>query len=218
MARIHLDDRVMRLVRDAQEWRLLGRVLECPSDSWREDVARLGRDLGDEAFRTLAATAVSQASEGLYHSAFGPGGPAPPREASYLASVELGSLLSAIEGDYAAFAYHPDADEPADHIAVEAGFIAYLRLKEAFAVAVGDEEASAITARVAARFLADHIAPVAHPLADLLNQSGIEYLAQSARLIAVRSGPRPATRQLPVIQRADSPDDDRGSEFACDVD
>ena len=87
----------------------------------------------------------------------------------------------------------------------------------AFALAVGDEEASGVSARVAARFLGEHVAAVAHPLADLLDESGVDYLAQTARLIAARAGPRPSVRQLPVIQSADPPDDDSGSEFACDL-
>ena len=216
MSTTQLDDRVMTLLTEAEEWRLLGRLFECPSAEWQEDLIRLADDLHSGALRDLARTAVTEGSEGSYHSVFGPGGPAPPREASYHASVELGSLLSSLEGAYAAFAYHPAGSEPADHIAVETGFVAYLRLKEAFAVATGEVEAAGIAERVAARFISEHLAGVAHPLADLLAESGITYLASSAAMLAARVGPRPSARQLPVIQSS-AASDDGGGEFACDL-
>jgi TorA maturation chaperone TorD len=147
---------------------------------------------------------------------FGPGGPVPPREASYHASVELGSLMSEIEGDYAAFAYQPETDEPPDHIAIETGFIAYLRLKEAFACATGDEESAQIARRASERFTADHLSHLAHPLAGLLDHSGVAYLAEASSIIAARVGPKPPTRQLPVIQPGQAGADDEG-EFSCDL-
>jgi hypothetical protein len=210
-----LDDRVTKLLKEAAEWRLLGRLLERPSPEWLDDVERLRREMPEGA-STNAALAAREASEGEYHFVFGPGGPAPPREASYHASVELGGLLAAIEGDYAAFAYQPVVDEPADHVAVETGFIAYLRLKEAYALASGDHEAAGIAQRVASRFIAEHLAVIAHPLAGLLAESGIDYLARTAALVAARTGPKPRGRQLPVIQ-PNRTDDDGGGEFACDL-
>jgi hypothetical protein len=215
MATDTLDDRVTTLLRESAEWRLLGRLLERPSPEWLDDVERLRREMPDGPPKDAAASA-RHASEGAYHFVFGPGGPAPPREASYHASVELGSLLAAIEGDYAAFAYQPLVDEPADHVAVETGFIAYLRLKEAYALASGDPESAGMAARVASRFIAEHLAVIAHPLADLLSDSGIDYLASTSALIAARTGPKPGGRQLPVVQ-PNSADDDGGGEFACDL-
>jgi len=214
MTAIALDERVITLLQEAAEWRLLGRLLECPSAEWRADLDRLTGDVRAEPLHVAVRSARAQASEGLYHSVFGPGGPAPPREASYHASVELGTLLAAIAGDYAAFAYQPVTNEPVDHIAVETGFIAYLRFKEAYAWASGNDEAAGIAGRTAARFMTDHLAIVAHPLAELLANSGIGYLAQASATIAERSGPRPRGRELPVIQPHDLDDGGEG-EFTC---
>lgn len=212
---LHIDDRTTALLAEAAEWRILGRLLESPSPDWRDDITRLSHEAPAGPLRECARSAATSA-DSRYDSVFGPGGPAPPREASYHASVELGSLMSAIEGDYDAFAYRPHLDEPPDHVATETGFIAYLRFKEAFAHASGDEEAAGIAARVAARFIEEHLAVVAHPLADLLAQSGIDYLASASRLLAARVGPRPKPRQLPVIQR-DPALDEEGGEFSCEL-
>jgi hypothetical protein len=215
-ALIGLDDPVTALLNESAEWRLLGRLLECPSAEWRDDIRRLGGEVAAGPVRDAARLALEQASEGVYYSVFGPGGPAPPREVSYHASVELGSLMSAIEGDYAAFAYRPAIDEPTDHIAIETGFIAYLRLKEAYARASDNEEAAAVAARVSERFLREHLAVLAHPLAALLANSGIPYLAQAVSIVAARSGPKPRGRHLPVIQ-PDTTDAESGEELSCDL-
>lgn len=204
------------LLTDAVEWRLLGRLLECPSAEWRHDVAELSREITVDPLAEAARLADTQGSEGLYHSVFGPGGPAPPREASYLRTLELGTLLSSIEGDYAAFAYQPASQEPPDHIAIETGFIAYLRLKEAYALASGDGEAAGIARRAADRFLIEHLAVVAHPVSELLAESGIHYLAQASSIVAARTGPRPKPRELPVVQH-DADDDAGGEVFSCDL-
>lgn len=211
-----LDTRMATLLQEAAEWRLLGRLLECPSSAWKEDLDTLSRELDAEPLKAAALGARSEATEGLYHSVFGPGGPAPPREVSYHASVELGSLMSEIERDYAAFAYQPETHEPPDHIAVETGFVAYLRLKEAYAYATGDDEAAQITRRAAMRFAAEHLARMAEPLATLLSNSGVDYLAQTLALIASRVGPKPSTNQLPVVQ-PDAFGDGGEGEFTCDV-
>jgi len=214
MTAVALDPRVTTLLQEAAEWRLLSLLFACPSEEWRADIDRLAGDVHAEPLTAAAQHAREQASEGVYHSVFGPGGPAPPREASYHVSVELGTLLAAIAGDYAAFAYQPVTSEPVDHIAVETGFIAYLRFKEAYALASGNDEAAAIAGRTAARFMTDHIAVVAHPLAELLANSGVEYLAQASAAAAQRSGPKPRVRQLPVIQQ-NALDEGAEGEFAC---
>lgn len=209
------DALVLDLLRDAAEWRLLGRLFECPTPAWRAEVAAISREVPATPITRAATNARRQANEGLYHSAFGPGGPAPPREVSYHRSLELGSLMSAIEADYAAFGYAPAISEPPDHVAVEVGFVAYLRLKEAYALAMGDAEAAAITRRVAARFTTEHLAVVAAPLAALLEQSGVRYLSDASHLLVERVGPSPSRKELPVIQPDGFDEDDEGG-FACD--
>lgn len=218
MTRTHdADADILGLLHEAAEWRLLGRLFECPSPAWRIDVARLGREVQAAPLARAARRALRQATEGQYHSTFGPGGPAPPREVSYHASLELGSLMSAIAADYAAFDYQPDTAEAPDHVSVEAGFIAYLRLKEAYALANGEDETAAITRRTADRFAAERLSALATPLASHLAESGVPYLADASRLLADRVGPPRGPHLLPVVGQAAPDDLDDEGGFACDV-
>lgn len=213
-----MDARAHALLQQAVDWRLIGLLFECPVGAWRDDLVALGRDTDDPLLRSAVTHALEEASEGLYHSTFGPGGPAPPREVTYVKAVQLGYLLSELTAFYDAFAYQPVTRESLDHVSVEAGFIGYLLLKQAYAAARGDEEQAAVTADAAATFTREHLTALAEPLATTLDASGVAYLAEAARALATRVGPPPsaiaapaAGRLLPVIQPLEDED-----EIACE--
>ena len=213
-----MNGRAHALVKQAAEWRLIGLLFECPAGTWRDDIVALARDVDDPLLGSAVTHALEEASEGLYHSTFGPGGPAPPREVTYVQTVQLGYLLSELTAFYEAFAYRPVTRESPDHVSVEVGFVGYLRLKEAYAMTRGDDDQAAVTAEAAATFMREHLAALAEPLAATLDASGLAYLADAARALANRVGPPPSatvstpgTRLLPVIQPLEDED-----EIACE--
>jgi nitrate reductase assembly molybdenum cofactor insertion protein NarJ len=207
------DPAAVSALREAATWQLLARLFECPSSAWHDDLRALDRDLGDAGLHAVVDAALTEASEGLYHSVFGPGGPAPPREVSYHDGLELGSVMSAVTGYYGAFAYRPDTAEPPDHVAVEVGFMAWLRTKQAFALVAGDAERAELCADAAEGFRADHLALVAERLSRVLDSAPASYLAMAGHVLRTRVGAPPGPRRLPVIQ----PFDDDGSEFSCEA-
>lgn len=184
---------ILELVQQAAEWRLIGLLLECPSDDWQAHIAALAAEVADATLCEAAAACPQEASEGLYHTTFGPGGPAAPREVSYRDGLLFGKVLAELRGCYQAFAYLPSAMEAPDHVAIEAGFVSYLRLKEAYALARGAVEEAEITAQATRDFIAEHLAWFAEPLAHALQCSGIVYLAQAGAAVLARVGPRPQT-------------------------
>lgn len=195
---------VLDLARQSAEWRLIGLLFEQPSPAWREQVASLGAEVGGEKLKRAAEAALDEASEELYHSIFGPGGPASPREASYFDNIQLGYLIAELRAHYDAFAYDPSLGEAPDHVAVEAGFIAFLRLKEAYALAEGDKDHASVTHEAAQHFLSEHLARMAPTLAEKFIPSDVEYLILATEELAARSGamPRPPIG-LPVLQDSD---------------
>lgn len=197
--RTDADRAVVEPLRDAASWRLLGRLFECPDEAWRQDVERLRLEAEPGDLQRAAAAAVAVATEGLYHSIFGPGGPAPAREVSYHDTLELGSLMSELVNWYDAFGYRPATTEPPDHIAVEIGFASYLRLKEAFALARGRADEAAAARCAFSAFRAGHLAAMAGPLKAALAASGIDYLATAARVLHRRSGDPPRRPTLTVV-------------------
>jgi len=174
---------IENLFRDAARWRLLGLLFEPPEGTWREQVENIAREIGDPDYQAVAALAIEEASPGLYHGTLGPGGPASPRAVTYDRAIQPGQRLAELAALYQAFGYLPALCEAPDHVAIETGFVAYLRLKEAYAVARGDIEHAEITRDAARQFITVQLAPIIQPLAERLSEGAIPYLAQAATLL-----------------------------------
>lgn len=195
------------LLREASEWRLISLLFECPVGDWTTQVKNLADGITDDKLKTAAEFARIEASEGLYHSIFGPGGPAPAREISYRSWVQPGYLMSELSAFYAAFSYQPKTSEVLDHIAVETGFIAYMRLKEAFAVECSDFDHADITAKAAKIFIEEHLAKMTELLTKTLASSDIEYLALTGLSLLKRVGPdkdKKIRQILPMLNQTES--------------
>ena len=196
------------LLRQAAEWHLIGLLLQCPDDGWPDRLASLAVEVDDPKLHAAVKAAQREVTAGVYHTAFGPGGPAAPREVSHRDTVIPGGFLSDLCGFYEAFAYQPPAMETPDHVASEAGFIGYMRLKEAYARTCNDDEQAQIAAVAATRFIEEHLAMLAHRFAASVKDSGIEYLELAAESLLNRVGPMPETSgvdsPLPILDDDDS--------------
>jgi nitrate reductase assembly molybdenum cofactor insertion protein NarJ len=186
------------LLAEAAEWRLLGLLFACPRGDWHEQLIALAAEVRDDRLQQAARTAAEEGQEDVYHTTFGPGGPAAPREVSHRPSALSGQYLAELLAFYKAFAYNPPRDEPPDHVAAEIDFVAYLRLKQAYAHVCGDEANAALTAEAAGRFINDHLATLAAPLAQNLQASGIHYLSLAAQSLLRRVGPHDAEPAAPT--------------------
>ncbi len=209
-----LDPRVETLLHEAADWRLIGLMFECPSPEWRRQLTALAPEAGDAELRQAAADACAQGDEGLYHSTFGPGGPAPPREATYRDTLQLGYLMSELGAFYTAFGYKPATFEPEDHIAVEAGFISYLKLKQAFAISAGDQTALEVAHDAEKEFLSEHLASIAEPLAASIGSSGVTYWKAAAAAMQRRAG---AAKKRFVVLATEDLQQEEGA-FGCGED
>jgi nitrate reductase assembly molybdenum cofactor insertion protein NarJ len=188
--RTMLDPAATRLIGEAVEWRLMGLLLERPTEAWREGLPYIAHEVGDEALRAAAEQAVHDATEGRYLGTFGPGGLVSPREIAHTKTRDPGHVLAQLGAFYDAFAYRPRTEETPDHIAVETGFIAYLRLKEAFAIACDDDEHARAAAEAAAAFVERHLSTFVQPLADRLATADGGYLGGTLQALLRRTGPR----------------------------
>ena len=176
---------------EAARWRLAALLLERPRAGWFDEVHALADEVDDAGLRAAVETAPA-ATEGDYLALLGPGGAVPAREVGYRAGRDPGWLLADVARFYDAFAYRPRAEDPADHLAVEAGFVGYLWLKEALARSLGDDDAAGVTAEARRAFVAEHLTGVAQAFARALAAAGdASHLASAAAVIAslVPKGP-----------------------------
>lgn len=182
----------LELLAEAAQWRLLSLLHLRPTVERREEARRLASEVGLPALADAAQAWCEHATEGAYQQLFGPGGLVPAREVAYRPFTDPGWLLSDLARLHQAFGFRGGADEPADHVAVLADFVAYLLMKEAYARHCGDEDAAAAARRARDRFTQEHLSPVAARLAERLEACGATQWAAAARLIAARIPPPPA--------------------------
>jgi hypothetical protein len=208
-----LNGSVAATLEQAARWHLLGRLFERPHGSWWADVGALRESCGDQGL-LAAAHEARLALEGDYLAALGPGGLVSPREVAHRPLADPGALLAELQAIYAAFAYVPAtlADEPPDHVAVEAAFVAFLRLKQAYAQARGDADRAELCARAAAQFENDHLRVLSGPLARRL-ADGPRHLALAAQALRDRLGTLPDADSELSVHGSASPLD--GCTFAC---
>lgn len=186
-----VEEQVSRLLAEAAEWRLLGLLFEYPDAAWRQRLETLLPDVRQESMRALGRAALDYSTEGLHIALFGPAGTVPVREVTYQGGVQFGYLMAELSAYYEAFGYRSGIDEADDHFAVELGFAAYLKMKQALAAAAGDDERAAVTADAAAAFRKDHLAVLAEPVAKGLENFAPDYLAEAGSYILEQTGPPP---------------------------
>jgi len=216
MAETSFSARERTAVAAASEWRLTGLLLERPHEGWHAAVHALAREVHSPTLRAASRVACD-ADEGAYLRVFGSGGAVSPREVTYRGMEDPGRLLSDLAAFYDAFAFRPRAEDPIDHVAVETGFVGYLRLKEAFASARGDEEAANVSAAGAKRFIEEHVRHWAGPIVAGLLRAGAPHLVLAARNVLERVGPVPVRPPGPWTIAASDPRDDDGP-CACGED
>jgi hypothetical protein len=167
------------------EWQLLSLLFSRPRPGWLEEVSALVADL-DEGPLRRAALEAADANEGSYHALLGAGGPASPREAGHLGFGDPGRVLADLAARYSAFGFSPRAEEPDDHLAVECSFVSYLFLKEAFALASGEEEPAQVTRDAREGFLREHVAVAGRRMIEKLPPEAPAYLLTAAESLAAR--------------------------------
>jgi hypothetical protein len=89
-----------------------------------------------------------------------------PREVSYCGFEDPGRLIAELSAFYHAFSFSPRREESIDHVSVEAGFVGYLFLKEAYARMQNDAAAPAIAKDARERFCSEHLARLARGMRE----------------------------------------------------
>jgi len=182
------------LLRESAAWRLLGLLFERPREGWREEVDALEGIAADPALSAAVAAAREEACEEAFLGILVPAAVS-PREVTWQKG-DAGALLAELRATYDAFAFAPKTEEAPDHVSVEAGFVGWLLLKEAYARAAELPDAAALTAEARERFQKAHMARLAATLAEKLPPWGVEYLTLAAAALAVRAGEPPEEKSL----------------------
>ena len=182
------------LLRESAAWRLLSLLFERPRPGWHEEVDALEPIAADVALSAAVAAAREEACEEAFLGILVPAAVS-PREVTWQKG-DAGTLLAELKATYDAFAFSPMTEEAPDHVSVEAGFVGWLLLKEAYARAAELPEAAALTAEARERFVRSHVARLAAALAKGLPPWNVGSLTLAAEALAARAGAPPEERSL----------------------
>jgi nitrate reductase assembly molybdenum cofactor insertion protein NarJ len=163
--------------------------LERPRNGWYQEIQKLSAEVSDTQLCGCASQA-NQASEERYHQLFGPGGAISPREVSYSGFEDPGRLMAELNAFYRAFAFEPRREESVDHLSVEAGFVGYLLLKEAYSHMREDDESAAITRSARRRFMEEHLQRCTRGMSERLSDAP-GYLKDVLMWMAQQTTPGP---------------------------
>lgn len=183
------------LLRESAVWRLLSLLFERPRPGWHEEVDALEPIAADAELSRAVAAAREEACEEAFLGILVPAGVS-PREVTWAKGADAGALLAELRATYDAFAFAPKTEEAPDHVSVEAGFVGWLLLKEAYARAAELPDAAALTAEAREKFVRGHVARLAAALAKGLPPWNVGYLTLAAEALAARAGAPPEEPSL----------------------
>jgi DMSO reductase family type II enzyme chaperone len=153
------------------DWTALARMARAVGETAPSGVAEPLARLAESAERALAADVAAE-----YVFLFDRGARCPPYEGAWSDAPGLAgkaALLADVAGFYQAFGLVPAGAQPdaEDHIAAECEFMSALALKEAWAVASGNDEAAEVIRTAEQWFLADHLGRWTNAFAATLREA-----------------------------------------------
>jgi hypothetical protein len=152
---IKLSAEVREALSSAAEWYLIGMLFERPGRHRLDQLQVVSTEIVDPQLQE-AARDLLVLTEETYLQLFGPGGAVSPREVAYIGWQDPGKILAQLEMLYESFSYRPRREDPVDHVAVEAGFVSYLYIKEAYSQVSANSDAGSVTNDVRKKFIEEH--------------------------------------------------------------
>jgi TorA maturation chaperone TorD len=200
--RAEAEPAVRRALERAAGWRLVGAAFAYPTAPRLAAVAADARQIAEgehppavrQALQALAAAADGADPEAVaaeYVFLFDRQVTCPPWEGAWGDGPRLAdrpALIADVAGFYRAFGLEPAGAQPdtEDHLVAEAEFMSALAIKEAWALAQGEDGAATITRDAQRAFLTDHLGRWAGAFAQALGgATPLAYYTAAAALLEV---------------------------------
>ena len=189
---------VRDILNNAAEWRLIALLLERPRLHTVPQIGCIAKEIPAADLKEIVELALN-ATEECYLQYFGPGGLLSPREVAYIGWGDPGKMMSEIGLLYESFSFAPRSEDPSDHIAVEANFISYLYIKEAYALLNEEEEKVDTAKAVRQKFIEEHFGVLLYGLTRKLNGSEPVYISKTLTAASTRIQPF-AVQPVPSVE------------------
>ena len=190
---------VEELAEQADDWRLLAKLLEAPRDGWRRQLIELSADTVDPELDVAVKTAQREGNEYYYDCLFGTHGLLTSRESKYRFERDRGAVIADLHGLSEALGYSRIGPEPADHIVALVGLMAHVATLEAEAISDGRIGEAIYLEGVAEWLRGGHLAWFTDQITIALLETEVCYLshvayALEARVLPLGKEARPVPR------------------------
>jgi len=195
------------LTEQAEDWRLIAKLLEAPNGDWRRQLAEASRKTVDPELEVAVKMAQREGNETYHDCLFGRDGLLTSRESDYRFERDRGAVIADLHGLAETLGYARIGPEPADHIVALVGLMAHVTTLETEAITDRRIGEALYLEGVAEWLRRGHLAWFAEQIARAMLETDVCYLSHVAYALRARVLP-PGKTATPVPRPSDSGHDD----------
>lgn len=196
------------LTEQAEDWRLLAKLLEPPRADWRQQLLDASADTVDPELEVAVKMAQREGHEYYHQCLFGPDGLLTSRESEHRFERDRGAVIADLKGLAESLGYSRIGPEPVDHIVALVGLMAHVATLEAEAI-TDEEVGEAMYLEGIAEWLRrGHLAWFADQITRALRETDVCYLSHVAYALEARVLP-PGKKARPAPRPSSGPRNDQ---------
>ncbi len=195
------------LAEQAEDWRLIAKLLEAPRGDWRPQLIEASRKTVDPELEVAVEMAQREGNEYYHDCLFGTDGLLTSRESDYRFERDRGAVIADLHGLAETLGYSRIGPEPADHIVALVGLMAHVATLEAEAITDRRIGEAMYLEGVAEWLRRGHLAWFADQITRALLETDVCYLSHVAWALEARVLP-PGKKARPAPRPSDNKNDD----------
>lgn len=193
---------VEELTEQAEDWRLIAKLLEAPHGDWRRQLIEASARTVDPELEVAVKMAQREGNEVYHDSLFGTDGLLTSRESDYRFERDRGAVIADLHGLAETLGYSRIGPEPADHIVTLVGLVAHVATLEAEAITDRRIGEALYLEGVAEWLRRGHLAWFAEQIARAMLETDVCYLSHVAYALRARVLP-PGKKATPAPRPSD---------------
>jgi len=190
------------LAEQAEDWRLIAKLLEAPRGDWRGQLIEASAHTVDPELEVAVKMAQREGHEYYHECLFGPDGLLTSRESEHRFERDRGAVIADLQGLADSLGYSRIGPEPADHIVALIGLMAHVATLEAEAITDGRVGEAMYLEGVAEWLRRGHLAWFTDQIARAMLETDVCYLSHVAYALEARVLP-PGKKSRPVPRPSD---------------
>ncbi len=192
------------LTEQAEDWRLLAKLLEPPRVDWRRQLLEASAGTVDPELEVAVKMAQREGHEYYHQCLFGPDGLLTSRESEHRFERDRGAVIADLQALAESLGYSRIGPEPVDHIVALVGLMAHVATLEAEAITKKEVGEAMYLEGIAEWLRRGHLAWLADQITRALRETDVCYLSHVAYALEARVLP-PGKKSRPAPRPSSDP-------------